>query len=45
MVLLLLLADIMQKFDHPHIIRLIGICSDPPIWIIMELASFGEVGA
>lgn len=36
----------MQKFDHPHIIRLIGICSSPPpIWIVMELARFGELRA
>lgn len=33
----------MQQFDHPHIIKLIGICSDSPIWIIMELAKHGEV--
>lgn len=35
----------MQKFDHPHIIRLIGICSSAPIWIVMELARFGELRA
>lgn len=35
--------DIMQQFDHPHIIRLIGICSESPIWIVMELAKHGEV--
>lgn len=35
--------DIMQQFDHRHIIKLIGICSDSPIWIIMELAKHGEV--
>lgn len=35
----------MQKFDHPHIIRLIGICSSSPIWIVMELARFGELRA
>lgn len=37
--------DIMQKFDHPHIIRLIGICSIMPIWIVMELAKLGELRA
>lgn len=37
--------DIMQKFEHPHIIRLIGICSEPPIWIVMELARLGELRA
>lgn len=35
----------MQKFEHPHIIRLIGICSDSPVWIVMELAEHGELRA
>ena len=35
--------DVMKQFDHPHIIRLIGLCMDPPIYIIMELAPHGEV--
>ena len=35
----------MQQFDHQHIIRLIGICSDSPIWIVMELAKHGELRA
>ncbi|EEC05402.1 focal adhesion kinase, putative, partial [Ixodes scapularis] len=39
------LSDIMQQFDHPHIIRLVGICSDSPIWIVMELAKHGEMRA
>lgn len=39
------LLDVMQKFEHPHIIRLIGICSDSPIWIVMELAKLGELRA
>ncbi|XP_058835547.1 uncharacterized protein LOC131692484 isoform X4 [Topomyia yanbarensis] len=38
-------AYIMQKFEHPHIIKLIGICSGPPIWIVMELARLGELRA
>ncbi|CAL4066426.1 unnamed protein product [Meganyctiphanes norvegica] len=38
-------ALIMQMFDHNHIIKLIGICSDSPIWIVMELARFGEMRA
>lgn len=38
-------AYIMQKFEHPHIIRLIGICSKSPIWIVMELARLGELRA
>ena len=36
-------TDIMQQFDHPHIIKLIGICSESPIRIVMELADIGEV--
>lgn len=38
-------AYVMQKFEHPHIIRLIGICSEAPIWIVMELARLGELRA
>uniref|UniRef100_A0A8D8RG83 non-specific protein-tyrosine kinase n=2 Tax=Cacopsylla melanoneura TaxID=428564 RepID=A0A8D8RG83_9HEMI len=36
-------AYIMQQFEHPHIIKLIGVCSESPIWIVMELAKFGEL--
>jgi focal adhesion kinase 1 len=35
----------MQQFDHPHIIKLLGLCLDSPIWIIMELAQLGEMRA
>lgn len=35
----------MQQFDHQHIIKLIGICSDWPVWIIMEWARHGELRA
>jgi len=35
----------MLQFDHPHIIRLIGVCSAPPVWIVMELAALGEVSS
>jgi len=38
-------AFIMQQFDHKHIIKLIGVCSDSPIWIVMELAKLGEMRA
>lgn len=38
-------AYIMQIFDHPHIIKLIGICMESPVWIIMELAKLGELRA
>ncbi|XP_072390034.1 focal adhesion kinase 1 isoform X2 [Diabrotica undecimpunctata] len=36
-------AYIMQKFDHQHIIKLIGVCSESPVWIVMELARLGEL--
>ena len=38
-------AHIMQQFDHRHIIKLVGICSESPVWIIMELARHGELRA
>ncbi|RVE45687.1 hypothetical protein evm_009657 [Chilo suppressalis] len=38
-------AYIMQQFTHPHIIGLVGVCSSPPIWIVMELATLGEMRA
>ncbi|XP_048256196.1 focal adhesion kinase 1-like isoform X4 [Haliotis rufescens] len=39
-------AYIMQQFDHPHIVKLIGICSESrPVWIVMELARHGEMRA
>lgn len=44
-ILLIYVLDIMQQFDHPHIIKLIGVCSDSPIWIVMELARLGELRA
>jgi hypothetical protein len=34
----------MQKFDHPHIIKLLGVCIEQPVLLIMELARLGEVG-
>ena len=33
----------MRQFDHPHIIKLIGIVTSNPIHIVMELAQYGEV--
>jgi protein tyrosine kinase len=33
----------MQKFDHSHIIKLIGVCNEQPVLLIMELARLGEV--
>jgi len=38
-------AFIMQQFDHPNIMKLIGVCSDSPIWLVMELADYGEMRA
>lgn len=41
--LISLQIEIMEKFDHPHIIRFLGICYDGPLLIIMELAKFGQL--
>uniref|UniRef100_A0A8C1M179 non-specific protein-tyrosine kinase n=1 Tax=Cyprinus carpio TaxID=7962 RepID=A0A8C1M179_CYPCA len=37
-------ALIMKKLDHPHIVRLIGIIEEDPVWIVMELYQHGELG-
>ena len=37
------LSVIMKQFDHQHIIKLVGICSDRPVMIVMELAIHGEL--
>ncbi|XP_049613934.1 protein tyrosine kinase 2 beta, b isoform X2 [Syngnathus scovelli] len=46
--------DVMEKFmseavnmktlDHPHIVKLIGIIEENPVWIVMELYEYGELG-
>ncbi|VDM95249.1 unnamed protein product [Thelazia callipaeda] len=36
-------AFTMNRFHHQHIIALIGICVEMPVWIVMELAPFGEL--
>ncbi|KAL9980383.1 hypothetical protein ACROYT_G008961 [Oculina patagonica] len=36
-------AYTMKQFDHPHIIKLIGVCMDDEFYIVMELAAFGEM--
>ena len=36
-------SDTMKQFDHPHIIKLIGVCTDEEFYIVMELAAYGEV--
>ncbi|OZC12471.1 hypothetical protein X798_00102 [Onchocerca flexuosa] len=36
-------AFIMHRFHHKHIIALVGICIEKPVWIVMELAPLGEL--
>ncbi|XP_065061772.1 focal adhesion kinase 1-like isoform X1 [Rhopilema esculentum] len=36
-------AFIMKQFEHPHVVKLIGVVSSDPVYIIMELAPFGEL--
>ncbi|VDD88378.1 unnamed protein product [Enterobius vermicularis] len=36
-------AYMMGQFHHPYIIKLLGICTETPIWIVMELAPYGEL--
>lgn len=33
----------MKKLNHQHIVRLIGIIEENPVWIVMELYQYGEV--
>ncbi|KAM6972970.1 protein tyrosine kinase 2aa [Aplochiton taeniatus] len=33
----------MRQFDHPHIVQLIGVITENPVWIIMELCTLGEL--
>lgn len=37
------LAVTMRQFDHPHIVKLIGVITENSVWIIMELCTLGEV--
>ncbi|XP_076004826.1 protein tyrosine kinase 2 beta, b isoform X2 [Genypterus blacodes] len=37
-------AVIMKNLDHPNIVKLIGIIEEDPVWIVMELYQFGELG-
>lgn len=36
-------AVTMRQFDHPHIVKLMGVITENPVWIIMELCTLGEV--
>uniref|UniRef100_A0A7N5ZRH8 non-specific protein-tyrosine kinase n=1 Tax=Anabas testudineus TaxID=64144 RepID=A0A7N5ZRH8_ANATE len=36
---------IMKTLNHPHIVKLIGIIEENPVWIVMELYQYGEVSA
>ncbi|CAF4235878.1 unnamed protein product, partial [Rotaria sp. Silwood2] len=36
-------AYVMQNFTHPHIIKLIGVCTEQPVLLIIELARLGEL--
>ncbi|KAM6915125.1 protein tyrosine kinase 2 beta, b [Xenentodon cancila] len=36
-------AVIMKNLKHPHIVTLIGIIEEDPVWIIMELYQYGEL--
>lgn len=38
-------AVIMKNLDHQHIVKLIGIIEESPVWIVMELYPYGELGA
>ncbi|XP_031442489.1 protein tyrosine kinase 2aa isoform X13 [Clupea harengus] len=33
----------MRQFDHPNIVKLIGVITENPVWIIMELCTMGEL--
>ncbi|XP_068426014.1 focal adhesion kinase 1-like isoform X8 [Clinocottus analis] len=33
----------MRQFDHPNIVKLMGVITDNPVWIIMELCTLGEL--
>ncbi|XP_062848512.1 focal adhesion kinase 1 isoform X2 [Trichomycterus rosablanca] len=33
----------MRQFEHPHIVKLIGVITENPVWIIMELCTLGEL--
>ncbi|XP_035986950.1 focal adhesion kinase 1 isoform X27 [Fundulus heteroclitus] len=36
-------AVTMRQFDHPHIVKLMGVITENPVWLIMELCTLGEL--
>lgn len=37
-------ADILKQYDHPHIVKLIGVCAEKdPVYIIMEILPGGSL--
>nr|CAB3265270.1 focal adhesion kinase 1 [Phallusia mammillata] len=36
-------AHTMRQFNHAHIVKLIGVCTDHPVWIVMEFCKYGEM--
>ncbi|XP_042202447.1 protein-tyrosine kinase 2-beta-like [Callorhinchus milii] len=36
-------AGLMRRLDHPHVVRMIAMIEEEPVWIIMELYPYGEL--
>ena len=36
-------AERIHHLEHPNIIKLIGVCSASPVYVVMELAQYGEL--
>ena len=36
-------AKVMQQFDHPNILRLVGVCKDFPVYIVIEFCELGDL--
>jgi len=36
-------AKVMQQFDHPNILRLVGICKESPVYIVIEFCELGDL--
>ncbi|GMT30879.1 hypothetical protein PFISCL1PPCAC_22176 [Pristionchus fissidentatus] len=43
MQLILQEAHVMKNFKHDHIVAMIGVCAENPIWLVLELAPLGEL--